>query len=84
LDTAEFERARRSVFGNFASLIIDSVDAIANDVAGCRFMGMGPFAIWRMPPRASPRTTSCAALGALTDDMSCPVGEYSPSEPLCN
>jgi predicted Zn-dependent peptidase len=68
MDTAEFERARRSVFGNFAAHF-DSVDAIANDIAGCRFMGMGPFDFADAAAGVTPDDVM-RRLGALTDDMS--------------
>ena len=39
---ADFETAKRAVYGRFAASY-DSVDNVANNIAGCRFMDIGPF-----------------------------------------
>jgi predicted Zn-dependent peptidase len=38
----DFEAAKRAIYGRLASSY-DSVENVANNIAGCRFMGMGPF-----------------------------------------
>jgi predicted Zn-dependent peptidase len=63
----DFETAKRAVFGAFASHY-DSVDAIANDVAGCRFMDMGPFAM------------ADAAAAVTADDVMNALAQFSPDK----
>ena len=41
---ADFDMAKKSVFGHLAAHY-DSVDDVANGIAGCRFAGLGPFDI---------------------------------------
>jgi predicted Zn-dependent peptidase len=44
INKADFDRAKKAVFGRLAAHY-DSVDDVANGIAGCRFAGVGPFDI---------------------------------------
>lgn len=39
---SDFETAKRAVYGRFAASY-DSVESVANNIAGCQFMNIGPF-----------------------------------------
>lgn len=65
LDLQDFQTAKKSIFGTFAAHY-DSVDAIANDIAGCHFMGMGPFAM------------ADAAAAVTADDVEHALAAFSP------